>query len=147
MASITGSTNSPFSGLNLQDVNFSVSAAFGSASQATTTTAVYFPNLGYPEVGRFIVQVYNTALTGTAGTVAANIVLQESSDGTTWNNITAFSTSSLPVTNTAGSASAGTAQVLLTPTAKSYLRAQATVASGGAIAAGITGSYGIQTLF
>jgi hypothetical protein len=147
MASITGSTNSPYSGLNLQDVNFSVSAAFGSASQVATTPAIFYPNVGYPDVGRFIVQVYNTSLSGTAGTAAAAINLQESNDGITWNNIAAFSSSLLTVTNTAGSASAGTAQVLLTPNAKPYLRATATTAAGGATASGITGSFGIQTLF
>ena len=146
--SITASTNSPFSGLNLQDVNFSVSATFPSASAASgSTAAIYFPNVGYPEVGRFIVQVYNTSLTNTAGTNAATIGLQESNDGISWNNIAAFSSSLLVVTNTAGSASAGTAQVLLTPTAKSYLRAVASTAAGGATAGGITGSFGIQTLF
>jgi hypothetical protein len=145
--SITASTNSPYSMLNLQDINFNVSAGFGSSSLTASTPAIFYPNVGYPEVGRFAVQVYNTALVGTAGTAAAYVGLQESNDGITWNNIAAFSSSLLAITNTAGSASAGTSQVLLTPNAKPYLRAVSTTNAGGAIAAGITGSFGIQTLF
>jgi hypothetical protein len=145
--SITASTNSPYSSLNLQDVNFNVSAAFGSASQAATTPSLYIPNIGFPEIGKFIVQVYNTSLTGTAGTVSSNINLQESNDNSTWNNISVFSSSLLAITNTAGSASAGTSQVLLTPSAKSYLRAQSSTVNGGATAGGITGSFGLQLLF
>jgi hypothetical protein len=146
ITSITASTNSPYSNYNLQDTNFNASTSFASSSFSSSTAAVFYPNVGEPEVGRFVVQVYNTALQGTAAG-GAFIGLQESNDGVTWNNISAFSSSLLTVTNTAGSASAGTAQVLLTPNAKSYLRAQATTNAGGAVSGGITGSFGIQTLF
>ena len=146
--SITASTVSPFTGLLLEDANYVVTGAFVVGTTGTTyTPSVNLANVDYPVVGKFIVQVFNTALTNTAGGVQSWISLQESSDNSTFNNIGAFTSSLLTFTDSSGTAAAGTTQVLLTPKAKQYLRAAAVVNTGGSTAGGITGSFGLALLF
>lgn len=146
--SITASTQSPFSGLLMEDANYNVVGTFPAATSGTTyTPSVYFPNVNYPVVGSFVVQLYNSALTNTSSSVTSYAGLQESGDGVNWNNIAVFTSSLLTFTDNGGSAPAGYVQVLLTPNAKPYLRAFATVPATGATAGGITGSYGINVLF
>lgn len=159
--SITASTVSPFTGLLNQDVNFNVSASFPVVSLSTSASvvvgvfavsasspAIYYPNVDYPTVGQFIVKVYHGALTNTSNSAVITVGLQESNDNVTWNNIAAFSTGLVSSTdNGALATAANSMQVLLTPQAKPYLRAVATVPASGSSAGGVTGSFGIQTLF
>ena len=159
--SITASTVSPFTGLELQDTNFNVSASWpavvrvisasvvvGVAAVSASSPSIYYPNVCYPTVGKFIVQVYNSALTNSSASFTNYVGLQESSDNVVWNDIAVFTSSLLTCTdNGALGTPAGTVQVLLTPQAKPYLRAQATAVLSGSTFGGITGSFGIQTPF
>lgn len=134
--SITASTVSPFSGLLLSDANYVATASF-TAAATSSTPALFFPNLQYPTTGKFIIQVATINTTVSTGSV--NIVLQESSDGTTWNNI---ATNANPLIATSGSVASASVQVSLDPAAKSYLRANAI--SIGALP---TGSVTLTALF
>ena len=150
--SITASTVSPFTGLLLEDVNFNVSAAFpaynANFAVSASTPSIFYPNVDYPTVGKFIVQAYNTTLTNTSNSAVITVGLQESNDNVTWNNIAAFATGLVSSTdNGALATAANSTQVLLTPKAKPYLRAVATVPVSGSTAGGVTGSFGIATLF
>lgn len=134
--SITASTVSPFTGLLLTDAQYIATASFATATTASTP-ALTFNNIDYPTVGQFIVQVSATNTTTTTGSV--NITLQESSDNTNWNNIAVFAN---PLLVSSGSVASNSVQVLLTPQAKTYLRASAT--SIGALP---TGSMTLSALF
>lgn len=145
--SITASTNSPFSGLLLQDVNFNVSASVGASATTSSTPSIAYANVDYPTVGKFIVQAFLGQVTATAGTAAIGVTLQESIDNVNWNNIAVFASPLVSSSNSSGTASAASVQVLLTPNAKTYLRAQCYVPSGSVLPNGGSGSFGIQTLF
>lgn len=159
--SITASTVSPFTSLLLQDVVYNVTQSWpvvsisksasvnlGVFAVSASSPAVYYPNVGFPTVGKFIVSVYTTALTNTSGSVVSSVKLQESSDNVNWNDIAVFSTTLCSTTDNGALASpAASTQVLLAPSAKSYLRAVATVPTSGSSYGGVTGSFGINTLF
>lgn len=135
--SITASTVSPFTGLLLTDSNFITTASFGGSATTASTPSLAFANIDYPTVGKFIVQV--AATNTTVGTGSVNVVLQESNDNTTWNNIAVFAN---PIFVSSGSVP-GSVQVLLTPQAKTYLRAQAQTLTGN----NATGSITLSALF
>jgi hypothetical protein len=159
--SITSSYSGPFNGLLLQDVVFNVSASWPSASVSTSasvnvgvfavsasTPNIYYPNLDFPTVGQFVVQVYTTALTNSSGSVTSSVRLQESKDGNSWNDVSVFSsTLCSTIDNGALASPAVNTYVLLAPNAKPYLRATATVPATGSTYGGVTGSFGINTLF
>lgn len=148
--SITASTVSPFTGLLLSDSNYYVTASFPSASAAASSSpSLFFPNVDYPTVGKFIVQVSNPLLGGSAGGVSSFVTLQESNDNSTWNNVAPYSSSVLTLTDSSGTIAASSQQLLLTPKAKPYLRIQVTVPAGGSSLTGISGSTGVvlQALF
>lgn len=137
--SITASTVSPFSGLLLQDSNFIVTTSFGGSATTASSAPITFANIQLPTVGKFIVNIASSNTTTTSGSV--NIVLQESSDNTNWNNIAVFAN---PIVVSTGSISAPTpTQVLLTPQAKTYLRVQAQTLTGN----NATGSVTLSALF
>lgn len=137
--SITASTVSPFSGLLLSDANYVTSASLGVATN--NTPSLFFPNIDYPTVGKFVVQVALTAATNTTGSI--NVVLQESVDNANWTTIAIFANPLVTAATTSQSSSAASAQVLLSPnTAKPYLRAQAV-----ALTTGATGSVVLSALF
>jgi hypothetical protein len=145
--SITASTVSPYSGLLLQDTNFNVSATFPSASLTGSTAAIQFANLNYPTVGQFEVQLYNTALSNSAGGLTVSMSLQDSADGVTFAAIPAFGTTMLGATDSSGTVVAGSITVLLPPTVRTYVRAWVSVPSGAGTSGGITGSFGFNSLF
>ena len=149
--SITASTVSPFTGLELQDASYVATATWVSASAAnvsSSTAALYLPNVDYPTTGKFIVQVFNNALTNTANSNTNYVKLQESNDSVIWNDIAVFTSSLLPCTDNGSNATpAGSVQVLLTPNAKPYLRASGVSVLLGSTSGGITGSYGVALLF
>ena len=145
--SITASTVSPFTGLLLQDSNYNASASFPAAGGTVgATPSVYYPNVDYPTVGKFIVQVYNTAVTNTSSSATISMSLQHSADNSTWVNIPQFAASLLSFTDagsagaTGGSAVAGTTQVLLPPNVNPYVRVVTSVPTGGSTSGGLTGS-------
>lgn len=149
--SITASNSTAtYSSYFLSDANYTVTATFPSGSGAVSgsTTSLFFPNLCVPTVGKVIIQLSNTALTNSSGSVTNYVGLQESVDNVNWNNIAVFTSSLLPITDNGSlSSPAGSVQVFLSPLAKPYLRAQATVVSGGQAVGGITGSYTLSALF
>jgi len=149
--SITASTVSPFTGLALQDSLYVATQTWVSASAAnvsSSTAALYLPNVDYPAVGKFIVQVYNNALTNTNNSATNYVKLQESNDSVIWNDIAVFTSSLLPVLDNGNNyTTASSVQVLLPPTVKPYIRASGVSVLLGSTAGGITGSYGVALLF
>ncbi len=148
MSSITASNAGvPYTLPLQQDVNFNTSNSFPSASISGSTPSVYYANLQYPTTGKFVVQVYNTALTNTNNAAVISMSLEDSADNVTFAPIAVFSPTLLTATDSAGSAPAGNVQVQLAPTARPYLRVRASVPNSGSKAGGITGSYGLASLF
>lgn len=141
MASITGSTQSPFSSPLLQDVNYDVSVAWPLTATTAVTPSVFFANLDWPTVGHFALSVYSTALTNNAPASASTVALQWGTDNSNFVNVTPLSTTVITAT------SASVSQLVLLPPPSNtsvgyYVRAQGTTNG-----VGLVGTFGINTLF
>lgn len=91
----------------------------------------------YPTTEKIVVNVSTAAATGTANSKNINVVLQDSADNTTFTNIAELANPVLRVTDDGGSATAaGSANVLLPPAVKRYIRASATGEANGGDASG-----------
>ena len=151
--SITSSTSSPYTGLLFQDVNYTVSSSLSASAGVVATPSILFPNISFPEVGHFIVQVYNGTVLNTTSSLVYSMSLQHSKDNVTWVAIPQFSSTLLTTTDSGsggyagGTGSAGTAQVLLPPNVNPYVRAVAGIPANGFYTGGLNGTFGIQTLF
>jgi len=150
MASITSSNaNAPFNSLLLTDASYTVAVSTGLTAGSTSyTPSVNFNTAKpYPTTAKVIAQLSNTALTGTSGSLITYAGLQDSADNSSFAAIPCFTSSILNATDVAGSVAAGTAQVLLPPSVRQYVRASVTVPTGGAVVtSGITGSFGLTIL-
>jgi hypothetical protein len=152
MASITSSNASaPFNSRLLTDANYIKTVSAGMTSGATVyTTAVDFNTATpYPTTEKVIVQLYNTALTGTSASLVTYMGLQDSADNSSFTDIGCFTSSLLKATDVAGAVAAqipATAQVLLPPNVRQYVRGKVVVPTGAAAAGGITGSFGVSVL-
>jgi len=135
----------PFTTPLLQDSNYIVSASWPSPGTSTTTPSMNFPNLCWPTVGKFVIQLSTTAINGTSGSQNYTASLQDSADNVTFTNVAAFASNLLTTQDSSGTASAASVQVELTPTAKQYLRAALGSAPQNTLAP--TGSVTLTALF
>jgi hypothetical protein len=150
MNSITASTVSPISTLNLGDSQYTTTLSWPASATTTQSAALYFPNLNYPVVGEFILQLSTTAITPTTNSLVYSASLQDSVDGVTFAQMAVFSSTLFSTTDASGTAPVTTVQVLLPPPAanpRPYIRATlGTPASIGG-QSGPTGSFTLKALF
>lgn len=145
--------NTPVSTQRLRDYNFIVTTAMPAAGATANSNnidlgpQVFLPNgvldvtqtTPFPVTRYVIVNVSTTASACTANSKNCNIVLQHTpanTDGTAnsanWTNIPELANPLLRVTDSSGNMAAGSANVLLPPACKRFIRAQAvTEANGG----------------
>ncbi len=130
--SITASNASaPFNSLLLKDQNYIVSTSFGATAATASTTGVDFQVASpYPTTANVLalVQVANTSTSSGSVTV----VLQESSDNSTWTPVANLVN---PILTSTGSVATDSVTVGLQPSQKQYLRASA-ISSVGAVPTG-----------
>lgn len=147
MASITGSTTTPFNSLLLQDATFNVSASWGASATTASTPSVNFQVANpWPTSAECIINVYTNQILNTSGSQVYGVALQESADNSSWNNIAIFFNPIVSATDASNTGSAATTQVILGPNAKQYLRA---IGVTPAIINSVppTGSFGFKTFF
>lgn len=127
MSSITASNASaPFNSLLLTDSNYVVTASFGASATTASSNAVNFQNATpYPTTANVI--AYVSYVNTTAATGSVSIVLQESSDNSTF---TACANLANPIASSTGSVASGNVSVGLQPGAKQYLRVSAITPAG-----------------
>ena len=102
--------------------------------------------MNYPTVGQFIVQLSTTQILNTSGSLNYTASLQDSADGVTFANVAAFASNLLTTQDASATASAASVQILLTPTARPYLRA--TIGSAAAVSStNPTGSVTLAAKF
>src|ERR1017187_5274977 len=95
MNSITASTVSPISTLNLTDTQYSTTVNWPAPATTGYTSVLSFPNIGYPTTGKMIVQLSSTAITNTTGSYVYSASLQHSMDNVTFTNVDTLNTSLL----------------------------------------------------
>lgn len=136
--SITASTSTPYNSLLLTDQNYIVTASYGATATTASTSAVNFQTATpYPTTANVLVFV--SASNSTTSTGSVSIVLQESSDNSTW---TPAANIANPLFSSSGSVSGQTATVGLQPGAKQYLRLAA-ISTVGTVP---TGSFSLTVL-
>lgn len=126
--------NAPVNTRSIRDINYIANIALPVAANTVNTNALdLIQATPYPTTQYVIAQVLTGASNATANSKNINVVLQDSADNVTFANIALLANPLLTVTDNGGTTPAGSASVLLPPSVRRYVRAQATgEANGGA---------------
>jgi len=138
--------NAPVNTRAIRDINYIANIALPVAANTVNTNGLdLIQATPYPTTEYVIVQVLTSASNATANSKNVNVVLQDSADNVTFANIALLANPLLTVTDNSGTTPAGAANVLLPPSARRYIRAQATGEANGGNAANAT--LTLQLLF
>lgn len=138
--------NAPVNTRAVRDINYIANIAMPNAANTVNTAGLdLIQATPYPTTEYVIAQILTSAGNG-ANNKNVNVVIQDSADNVTFANIALFAAPILTVTdNNGGGYPVGSANVLLPPSARRYIRAQATGEANGGNAA--NGTLTFQLLF